>query len=120
VLGFRTVIDVVLGVINWLRLHPLDDNPRARICARYVSLLRHLCQWKAVSDGRGYDSIVIFAHSQGTVITADLLRFLETTATKGSDNGLGKLLRTANRDGSAVIPTSESGFSPRALPDNVD
>jgi hypothetical protein len=91
VLGFRTVIDVALGVINWLRLHPLDDNPRARICARYVSLLRHICHWKAASDGRGYNSIVIFAHSQGTVITADLLRFLETTATKGSDNGLGKM-----------------------------
>ena len=92
VFGFRTVIDVALGVINWLRLHPLDDNPRARICTRYVALLRHLCQWKAASDGRGYDSIVIFAHSQGTVITADLLRFLETTAAKGSDNGLGKIL----------------------------
>lgn len=75
-MGFRNVLDAVLDVDNYLRLHPVDDNPSARIYARYVSLLRYLC-----SDGsenpQPYDGFVIVAHSQGTVITADLLQFLK-------------------------------------------
>jgi hypothetical protein len=75
-LGFRPVLDIMLDVDNWLREHPLDKNPRARICGRYISLLRYICQWKNDDHCEGYDQIVIVAHSQGTVITADLLRFL--------------------------------------------
>ncbi len=75
-LGFRSALDVALDVTNWLRTHPLDRNPRARICARFTSLLRHICQWVDPVDGSGYDALVIIAHSQGTVITTDLLRFL--------------------------------------------
>lgn len=71
-LGFRGVLDAVLDVDNYLRMHPRKDNPSARIYARYASLLRHLAQ----SDP-AYDALIIVAHSQGTVITADLLRFLE-------------------------------------------
>ncbi|OLE36085.1 MAG: hypothetical protein AUI36_27160 [Cyanobacteria bacterium 13_1_40CM_2_61_4] len=41
-----------------------------------VSLLRYLCQWKGPGDARGYKAIIIIAHSQGTVIAADVLRFL--------------------------------------------
>jgi hypothetical protein len=74
-LGLRGVIDAVLDVDNYLRLHPLDDNPSARIYARYTSLLRYLCH-QTTQDGEPYDAFVIVAHSQGTVITADLLRFL--------------------------------------------
>jgi len=66
---------VALDVDNWMREHPRDSNPTARICGRYVSLLRYVAQWKG-DDGNGYDRLIIFAHSQGTVITADLLRFL--------------------------------------------
>ena len=74
-LGFRPVVRVALDVDNWMREHPRDSNPTARICGRYVSLLRYIAQWKG-EDANGYDRLIIFAHSQGTVITADLLRFL--------------------------------------------
>jgi hypothetical protein len=69
-LGLRNVVDAALDVDNHLREHPLTSAPRARIVARYSSLLRHVY-------ARGYDRVVIVAHSQGTVITADLLRFVE-------------------------------------------
>jgi hypothetical protein len=74
-LGFRSLVDVALDVDNHLREHPSDAAPRARIAARYVSLLRYISNWKHAS-GEGYKAIIIVAHSQGTVITADLLRFL--------------------------------------------
>lgn len=38
--GFRTAVRVAIDVDNWLREHPRDENPTARICARYASLLR--------------------------------------------------------------------------------
>ncbi len=77
-LGFRPIVRVALDVDNWMREHP-DNNPTARICGRYVSLLRYIGQWKGPDD-RGYDAVIIFAHSQGTVITADLFRFLKAEA----------------------------------------
>ncbi|MFZ1221477.1 MAG: hypothetical protein WAO00_19470 [Chthoniobacterales bacterium] len=77
-LGLRAGLDVALDVINWLRLHPLAANPRARICARYHALLQQIEAWRDFTDEtQGYDAIVILAHSQGTVITADLLRYLK-------------------------------------------
>src|ERR1035437_7213321 len=78
-LGFQPVVRVALGVDNWLREHPRNANPTARICGRYVSLLRYIAQWKD-EQGHGYDALIVFAHSQGTVVTADLLRFLEVEA----------------------------------------
>jgi hypothetical protein len=79
VLGFRPVLDILLDVDNWFREHPRDSNPKARICGRWVSLLRYIANWKQDSDdpNSGYDGIVIIAHSQGTVITADFLRYLK-------------------------------------------
>jgi hypothetical protein len=80
-LGFRTTLDVMLDVDNWLREHPLEANPKARICGRYVSLLRYICDWRDPLDRtKKYDAIVFVTHSQGTVITADLLRFLKREA----------------------------------------
>jgi hypothetical protein len=76
-LGLRTGVRVGLDVDNWLREHPHGTNPTARICARYVSLLRHIAAWRDEKSNKPYDALVIFAHSQGTVITADLLRFLQ-------------------------------------------
>lgn len=76
-LGFRGALDVALDVDNWLREHPLDANPKSRICARYASLLRFIERHRD-GEGRGYQAVVIVAHSQGTVISADLLRFLRT------------------------------------------
>lgn len=81
-LGFGPVLDAALDVDNHLRDRPLDQTPRARICARYASLLRHLCN---PNDGGKYDAIVIVAHSQGSVITADLLRFLGKEKVNDSD-----------------------------------
>jgi hypothetical protein len=69
----RGVLDAILDVDNYLRVHPREDNPRSRIFARYVSLLRYL----ATQD---YDGIVLVAHSQGSVITTDVLRFLAREA----------------------------------------
>jgi hypothetical protein len=74
-LGLRGVIDALLDVDNYMRLHPRGDNPSARIYARYTSLLRYLCR-QSIPETEPYDAFIIVAHSQGTVISADLLRFL--------------------------------------------
>jgi hypothetical protein len=74
--GFGQALDVVLEVDAYLRTHPRVATPRAHIAERYVSLLRYLCQWRDRS-GRPYDAVIIVAHSQGAVITADLLSFVQ-------------------------------------------
>jgi hypothetical protein len=74
--AFAPIVDMVLAVDAYLRTHPLDATPRARIAERYVSLLRYLCHWRDHS-ARPYDAIVIVAQSQGAVITADLLSFVQ-------------------------------------------
>jgi len=79
-LGFAPVVDILLDIDNWLRELPADTNPKARILGRYVSLLRYVLNWQDRATGSGYDRIVIVAHSQGTVVTADLLRFLHLSA----------------------------------------
>jgi hypothetical protein len=71
-----SVLDLVLDVDNYLRTTPADSPPRARIAERFVSLLRYLAS--DAPEGGRYDSVVIIAHSLGALITADLLRFLET------------------------------------------
>lgn len=65
----RVAIDAVLDIDNYFGDPPNRQPPRARIYSRYASLLSHL------RDG-GYARIVIVSHSQGTVISADLLRYL--------------------------------------------
>jgi hypothetical protein len=83
-LGMRGALDVLLDVDNYLRQDPRTATPRARIFARMSSLLRHV-------EATGYDSVVIIAHSQGTVITTDLLRFLTALeAGKTADNVPGR------------------------------
>jgi hypothetical protein len=79
-LGLRPALNIALDVDNWLREHPLKSNPKARISGRYVSLLRYICNWRNPDNTAEYDAILIVAHSQGTVITADLLRFLHREA----------------------------------------
>lgn len=69
----RAVIDVALDVLNWLRLRPKEHNPTARISARFTALLRLLAK------GR-YDTVVIIAHSQGSVISSDVLRYLRVAS----------------------------------------
>jgi hypothetical protein len=65
----RVALDAVLDVDNYFADPPNRQPPRARIYSRYASLLAYL-------RDRGYARIVIVAHSQGTVISADLLRYL--------------------------------------------
>ncbi|HEY8877472.1 MAG TPA: hypothetical protein VIN03_07915 [Roseateles sp.] len=79
--ALRAPLDVALDVDNHFREFPRTAIPRARIFSRYAALLRHL-------HDEGYQRIVIVAHSQGTVITADLLRFLrtDTSGTLSRDN----------------------------------
>jgi hypothetical protein len=80
--GFRQGLDVALDVINYLREHPADSTIRGQIFARYISLLRYVSSWRSPLDGSSYDRIIIFAHSQGTMITVDLLRFLQVEPDK--------------------------------------
>ncbi len=68
--ALRPGIDLALDVDNWLRERPRFSNPRAQILSRYLALFKHL-------HAHGYREIVIVAHSQGTVITADFLRLLK-------------------------------------------
>jgi hypothetical protein len=65
----RVAIDAVLDIDNYFGDPPNRQPPRARIYSRYASLLAYLRE-------RGYARLVIVAHSQGTVISADLLRYL--------------------------------------------
>jgi hypothetical protein len=65
----RVAIDAVLDIDNYFGDPPNRQPPRARIFSRFASLLAYL------RDG-GYKRIVIVSHSQGTVISAELLRYL--------------------------------------------
>jgi hypothetical protein len=69
------VLDTILDVDNYLRTSPKNNTPRARIVERYLALLRHLHLYRD-EHGRPYERIVIVAHSLGSLITADLLRYL--------------------------------------------
>jgi hypothetical protein len=75
--ALRSVLDVALDVANWLRHDPRARTPSARIAARFASLLRHVAAWRDPLTGAGYRAVVIVAHSQGTVITADLFRYFK-------------------------------------------
>jgi hypothetical protein len=67
--ALRTPLDVALDVDDHFREFPRSDIARARIFSRYAALLEHVA-------ARGYERLVIVAHSQGSVISAELLRFL--------------------------------------------
>ncbi|MDR2216187.1 MAG: hypothetical protein LBE59_10165 [Nevskiaceae bacterium] len=65
----RAGLDAVTDVSNYFEDPSDGQSPRARIFSRYNSLLCYLRK-------HDYQRIVIVAHSQGTVISADLLRYL--------------------------------------------
>jgi hypothetical protein len=67
----RVAIDAILDIDNYFADPPNRKPPRARIYSRYASLLSHL-------RDAGYARLVIVSHSQGTVISAELLRYLHT------------------------------------------
>jgi hypothetical protein len=69
--GLQKGLDIALDVDNWLRERPPSRNPRGLILLRFLALLREV-------QAGGYERIVIVSHSQGTVVCADLLRYLHT------------------------------------------
>jgi hypothetical protein len=71
--ALRAPLDAVLDVDNHFREFPRKAISRVLILERYVSLLDHLRQ-------QGYTRVVLVAHSQGTVITAELLRYVQQRA----------------------------------------
>jgi len=77
------VLDTILDVDTYLRTTPANATPRALIAERYVSLLRHIHLCREEDGSRSYDHIVIVAHSLGSLITADLLRFLHLECMPG-------------------------------------
>lgn len=86
----RSVVDVALDVDNHLQELPAHAAPRARILSRCAAVLRHVC---SPPGGQApYDVVIIVAHSQGSVITADLLRYLRYRHRQGRPvEGLEKL-----------------------------
>ena len=73
--AIRGPLDAALDVDNHFREFPRTNIARARIFARYTALLAHL-------RAQGFHRIVIVSHSQGTVISAELLRFLSSDGTQ--------------------------------------
>ncbi|RIX80821.1 hypothetical protein [Acidovorax cavernicola] len=88
--GLRMPLDVALDVDGHFREFPRRAIPRARIFSRYVSLLEHVA-------AQGYDRIVIVAHSQGTVISTELLRYLQFRAAQNVDARVTQLWAALNR-----------------------
>ena len=92
--GLRAPLDIALDVDNYFREFPRRSIPRARIFSRYAALLDHIA-------AQGYARIVIVSHSQGTVISAELLRFL-SDAGPGAADRAGRTERLRRRLGSDV------------------
>lgn len=76
----RGPLDAALDVDNHFREFPRRAIPRARIVSRYVAVLKHVA-------AQHYERIVIVSHSQGTVISADLLRYMKERAADAISSG---------------------------------
>lgn len=100
--GFTSVLDAILDVDNYLRTSPLDQTPRARVAERCVSLLRYVAAYRD-EQGRPYSKVIFVAHSLGSMVTTDLLRYLERSAKSSPDPGLARYGFRGH-----PIPTDES------------
>lgn len=88
ILKYLTVVlDTVLDIDNYLRTSPPDNTPRARIAERVASLLRYIAAYHDDQD-RPYTKVIIVAHSLGSLVSTDLLRYLERSAKGSPDGGL--------------------------------
>jgi len=63
-------VDTLQDVDNWLRERPVGGTVRLHVFARYRSLIHYLAE-------QDYTHVLVVAHSQGTVVTADLFRYLK-------------------------------------------
>jgi len=79
------VLDTILDVDNYLRASPKDRTPRARIAERCTSLLRYIAD-----QNPPYSKVIIVAHSLGSMVTTDLLRYLERSGGDSPDPGLAR------------------------------
>jgi hypothetical protein len=74
----RAPLDMALDVDSHFREFPRRGIPRSRIFSRFAALLEHVAS-------QGYERIVIVSHSQGTVISTELLRYLRYRADHASE-----------------------------------
>ncbi|HEX5125797.1 MAG TPA: hypothetical protein VFW00_03575 [Rhodocyclaceae bacterium] len=82
--ALRAPLDAALDVDNHFREFPSRAIPRARIFSRYVALLTHVSR-------QGYDRIVVVSHSQGTVISAELFRYMKERAAINPNDAVGMI-----------------------------
>lgn len=86
--GLTTVLDTILDVDNYLRTSPQDQTPRAKIAERCVSLLRYIGARRDEQNRPFYSKVIFVAHSLGSMVTTDLLRYLQRSARESPDPGL--------------------------------
>jgi hypothetical protein len=98
----RVPLDAALDVDLHFREFPREAIPRVRIVERYVALLRHVI-------AQGFRRVVIVAHSQGTVITADLLCYLQHRAALREDADRLREGRGERTDGKGAGPLDALG-----------
>jgi hypothetical protein len=67
---FGPILNVGVDVTSWLQEYPRRRTPRARIFARLIALIDHLKEQR-------YSGVAIIAHSQGTMIVIEALRYLD-------------------------------------------
>jgi hypothetical protein len=87
--SLTTVLDTILDVDNYLRTSPLDHTPRARIAERCTSLLRYIANYRDEQHWQ-YSKVIIVAHSLGSMVTTDLLRYLERSGKGSPDSDLAR------------------------------
>jgi hypothetical protein len=85
-----SILDTLLDVDNYLRTSPLDETPRAKIAERITSLLRYIARQTDDQGQPYYSKLIIVAHSLGSMVTTDLLRYLERSGKGAPDPGLAR------------------------------
>jgi hypothetical protein len=84
-----SVLDTILDIDNYLRTSPEEETPRAKIAERCVSMLRYIAAYRD-EQSRPYSKVIFVAHSLGSMVTTDLLRYLERSAKDSPDQGLAR------------------------------
>jgi len=85
-----TILDAILDVDNYLRTSPQRRTPRAKIAERMTSLLRYIARQTDEQGRPLYSKVIIVAHSLGSMVTTDLLRYLERAGEDAPDPDLAR------------------------------